>query len=104
MLILIKKDNGEPYDLYSSWIDAIYDIPDENIESVKKRWLEEIHSEMNKYNIECNLHWPTHITLNSKNKSKRLHKKILKEYEINKWIERTYNVKKLKFQELKDIL
>jgi hypothetical protein len=104
MLILIEKNNNESYDEYDSWIDAIYDIPNETMESIKDRWLHEIHTEMNKFNIECNVHWPTHITLNSKNKSKRLHKKILKEFEINKWIQRTYKVKKIEFKTLKYIL
>lgn len=104
MLILIEKNNHESYDEYYSWVDAIYDIPNETMTSINKRWLDEIHNEMNKYDIECNLHYPIYISLNSINKSKRLHKKILKEFEINKWIERTYKVKKLEFKILKDIL
>ena len=104
MLILIKKETCEIIGMSESWIDKIYDIPNETAESVNKRWLSEINAELKKYDIECSFHYPSIMSDKSKNKSGRLHRKILNEFEISNWIEKTYKVKSIHFNIIKILL
>jgi len=100
MILLIEVDNGEQYEDFHSWIELIYDVNTSKTSAeLQNEWKKEVVKKMEEASIEINPHW-LNIMETSKVKNKKLHKKILKENNFCSWIEKTYEVKEIKFETL----
>ena|ERR1017187_666332 len=100
MILIIKNDNGEQWEDYHSWNEIVFDIDTVLTgEELKKEYNEHMVKLMAENRITVNPAY-LNIMMESKIKNKKLHAKILKEWDFVTWLKSTYTVTELKFQEV----